>query len=620
MKFLLEIGVEEVPHWMLPEALAHLRAKVEELLPKVTLAEATPRRLAIIADRVPEREPDRTEVVKGPPLAAPPQAVEGFARKQGIDPSALEKTDSYYQYTKQIPGRATREILADKLPGVILGIPWPKTMLWPGKGGARFIRPIRWIVCLLGKGVVPFTVNGVASGDTTRGHRQLGKKRPVRVSIASYEKTLENNGVILRASKRREKLLAEVGQDTPLIDTHVYLNEWPTALRGSFDPGFLTLPREVRDTVMSVHQKYFSLGDEPGFIAVINRKDDPDGLIRAGNERVLRARFNDARFFFDFDQKKKLADRVEDLKRVTFHRELGSYYDKTMRVVELCDDETSKRAALLSKTDLTTEMVKEFTELQGVIGGRYAEVQGEPPEVARAIYEQYVYDRAPSTRAGQMLALADRMDTLREMFRIGQIPSGSKDPFALRRAALGVVRILVEGEISKLPFEPSPELRDFLLDRVRYYFREIRGFAYDEVNAVLAAGWDDLKDVHARLEAIREVRKSENFEPLAASFKRIKNILKQADFTPTGPIDESLLEAGPETELYHATRAVKLTGRYREDLAAIASLRPAVDSFFDKVLVNAPDAAVRANRLTLLFTLMREFSQVADFSEIVTNQ
>jgi glycyl-tRNA synthetase beta chain len=265
-------------------------------------------------------------------------------------------------------------------------------------------------------------------------------------------------------------------------------------------------------------------------------------------------------------------------------------------------------------------MVKEFTELQGIIGGRYAEVQGEPPEVARAIYEQYVYDRAPSTRAGQMLALADRMDTLREMFRIGQIPSGSKDPFALRRAALGVVRILVEGEISKLPFEPSAELRDFLLDRVRYYFRDIRGFAYDEVNAVLAAGWDDLKDVHARLEAVREVRKSENFEPLAASFKRIKNILKQADFTPSGPINESLLEAGPEAELYDATRAVKLTGRYREDLAAIASLRPAVDAFFDKVLVNAPDAAVRANRLTLLFTLMREFSQVADFSEIVTNQ
>jgi glycyl-tRNA synthetase beta chain len=620
VKFLLEIGVEEVPDWMLPDAVAHLRAKVEELLPKVTLAEATPRRLAIVADRVAEREADRTEVVKGPPLAAPPEAVEGFARKQGVDPSALEKTENYYQYTKRIPGRATREILAEKLPGVILGIPWPKTMLWPGKGGARFIRPIRWIVCLLGKEIVPFTVNGVASGDTTRGHRQLGKKKPIRVSITSYEKTLEKNGVILRAAKRREKLLAEVGEDTPLIDAHVYLNEWPTALRGSFDPSYLALPREVLDTVMRVHQKFFPLRDQPGFIAVMNRKDDPEGLIRAGNERVLRARFNDARFFYDVDQKKKLADRVEDLKRVTFHKDIGSYYDKTMRIVELCDDETSKRAALLSKCDLTTEMVKEFPELQGIIGGRYAEAQGEPPEVAKAIYEQYVYDRPPSTRAGQMLALADRLDTLREMFRIGQIPSGSKDPFALRRAALGVVRILAEGQVRRLPFEPAAELREFLLERVRYYFRDVRGFAYDEVNAVLAAGWDDLQDVHARLEAVRAVRKTENFEPLAASFKRIKNILKQAGFSPAAPVQEDLLENGPERNLYTAIRAVQLTGRYQEDLAAIASLRPAVDAFFDKVLVNAPDAAVRQNRLTLLFSLMREFSQVADFSEIVPNQ
>jgi glycyl-tRNA synthetase beta chain len=447
----------------------------------------------------------------------------------------------------------------------------------------------------------------------------MGKKKPIKVSVASYEKTLASNGVILRASDRRAKLLAEVGQDTPLLDLHVYLNEYPTALRGSYDPSYLTLPREVRETVMRAHQKYFALpNDEPGFIAVMNRADDPEGLIRHGHERVLRARFNDARFFYDVDQKKPLRDRVEDLRAVTFHRDIGNYYEKTMRIVESCGDDTSKRAALLSKCDLTTEMVKEFTELQGIIGGRYAEAQGESKEVAQAIYEQYVYDRAPSTRAGQELALADRMDTLREMFRIGQIPSGSKDPLALRRAAQGVVRILAEGEIEKLPFEPSPELREFLLDRVRYYFREIRGFAYDEVNAVLAAGWDDLKNVGRRLEAVRAVRATENFEPLAASFKRIKNILAKAEFGESGAVEESLLEPGAEAEMYSAVRNVKLTGDYTADLSAIASLRPAIDTFFDKVMVNAPDAAVRRNRLTLLASLLREFSRIADFSEIVT--
>ncbi len=630
MKFLLEVGVEEVPDWMLPDAIAHLRAQIKALPLKVTLAEATPRRLAVVADRVPSREPDRTEIVKGPPLAAPPQAVEGFARKHGVDPASLEKTEAFYQFTKRIPGRAMAEILSEKLPPMILGIPWPKTMLWPGKGGARFIRPIRWIVALLGKDVVPFAINGVESGNTTRGHRQLGKKKPVRVSIASYEKTLEKNGVILRASTRREKILAEVGQDTPLLDAHVYLNEWPTALHGGFDPSYLSLPAEVLETVMRHHQKYFAVRGEdgklaPAFIAVMNRKDDPDGLIRAGNERVLRARFNDARFFFDFDQKKKLVDRVEDLKHVTFHKDIGSYYDKVHRMAALCEDETSKRAAMLSKTDLTTEMVKEFTELQGIVGGRYAEVQGEPQAVATAIYEHYrplsMEDSIPATAAGQMVAFADKFDTLTEMFRIGQTPSGSKDPFALRRAAQGIVRILVEGEIR--PAMPmSDALREFLLDRVRYYFRDVKGFAYDEVNAVIAAGWGDLKDVRSRLDAVKAVRKSENFEPLAASFKRIKNILKQADFTPERPVDGTLLEPGPEAELAARFREVKsrLSGGYASQLETIASLRPAVDAFFDKVLVNAKDAAVRANRLTLLFELMREFSQVADFSEIVTNQ
>ncbi len=463
------------------------------------------------------------------------------------------------------------------------------------------------------------------SGDTTRGHRQLGKKKPLKVSIASYEKTLEKNGVILRASKRREKIIAEVGQENALVDLHVYLNEWPTALHGTFSPDYLSLPEEVLETVMRHHQKYFAVRGEDGhlkpeFIAVMNRKDDPEDLIRQGNERVLRARFNDARFFYEFDQKKKLADRLEDLKHVTFHKDIGNYFEKSQRMAALCDDETSKRAALLAKTDLTTEMVKEFTELQGIVGGRYAEAQGESPEVAKAIYEHYkplsMEDSIPHTLAGQKVALADKIDTLQEMFRIGQIPSGSKDPFALRRAAQGVVRILVEGSVP--PFVPADsQLADFLKERVIYYFRDVKGYKYDEVNAVLAAGWEDLKDVALRLQAVRAVRSTPDFEPVAAAFKRIKNILTQAKVVDHGEVNPALLEPGPEADLFAARNAIVLGGDYAGDLAAIASLRPAVDLFFDKVMVNAQDPAVRTNRLNLLAGMLKEFSAIADFSEIV---
>jgi glycyl-tRNA synthetase beta chain len=490
------------------------------------------------------------------------------------------------------------------------------------------------MVCLLGDQVLPFEINGVRTGNRTDGHRQTGKKG-VEVTTANYEKTLLKNGVILRAEDRREKLIKEVGQETPLIGLHVYLNEYPAALLGKFDPGFLSLPGEVLETVMRYHQKYFAVrsadGDLlPEFIAVMNRPDDPDGLIRRGHERVLRARFNDARFFYDFDQKKSLGDRVEDLKLVSFQQQLGSYFDKAQRMVAICAGElgagpAAQRAALLAKTDLTTEMVKEFTELQGIIGGRYAEAQGEPEAVAKAIYDHYrplsMEDTIPDTLAGQQVALADKVDTLREFFRIGLIPSGSKDPFALRRAAQGVIRILVEGDVTwKISaIAPQRELAEFLEDRVRYYFRDVQGFRYDEVNAVLAAGFDDVKDALARLEAVQSVRASENFEPLAASFKRIKNILKQAGVEAAGPVREQLLESGPEAGLFAAKAALHMTGQYAADLAAIASMRPAVDAFFDKVMVNVPDAAVRENRLNLLAALLKDSSSIADFSEIVSS-
>jgi glycyl-tRNA synthetase beta chain len=358
----------------------------------------------------------------------------------------------------------------------------------------------------------------------------------------------------------------------------------------------------------------------------MNIPSDPEGFVQRGNERVLRARFNDARFFWETDQKKTLAGRIPELAHVTFQAKLGSYLEKTERMIalakELGGDDHAVRAAELSKCDLTTELVKEFTELQGVVGGLYARVQGEPEPVWQAIYDQYkpesMEDRIPRNRTGQIVSLADKLDTLRGCFRVGMIPSGSRDPFALRRAAQGVVKILVEGklELPLLDFlEGNQALIDFFADRVQFYFKDHRGFAYDEVNACMAAGWSNLVDLDERLVRVQNLRPTPDFEPLAASFKRVRNILEQAKFTGGAGVDESLLEAGPEKELYEEYG--RIAGQPIESV--ISRLRPKVDLFFDKVLVNAPDARVRWNRLTLLQTLLAEFSTIADFSEIVTH-
>jgi glycyl-tRNA synthetase beta chain len=632
---LLEIGTEEIPHWMIPNALAQL-AKLD-LLGATASVDATPRRLVVRATGVPDRTPDQELIVKGPPISAGDKAAAGFAKKQGVDLSAMQKIGDYYELRKQVPGRRAVDILAETLPAAIMAIQWPKTMYWVGgKTGPRFIRPIRWLVALLGEDVIPFEIAGVKSGNVTRGQRQLGSSS-IPVTIANYENELRRNFVILSSHERRHKIEAEASGlnakiDSDLLETLTFITEFPTAIRGEFDPKFLELPAEVLTTVMKHHQKYFSVESipkanglgrlAPYFVAVMNTSGDPDGLVKHGNERVLKARFNDARFFWNVDQQRKLADRVEDLAKVTFHAKLGSYLEKTMRVValvkELDGGADAERAALLCKTDLTTEMVKEFTDLQGVIGGLYARHQGEPEAVSRAIYEHYqplsMEDDIPKTREGQIVALADKLDTLRECFRVGMVPTGSKDPFALRRAAQGVVKILVE---AKLDYDvddlAGTELREFMRERVHYYFREIRGFKYDEVNAVLAAGITTLADVEERLIALAKVRPTENFEPLAASFKRIQNILEQANLTSFARVNESILEAGPERELYVAATAID-----SKSLDEIATLRPYVDKFFDKVMVNVEDQRIRANRLSLLRDLLMKFSTIADFSEIVT--
>jgi len=597
--------------------------------------------LVVRASGLPERTPDEEQIIKGPPISAGDKAAGGFAKKQGVELSAMSKVGDYYELRKLVPGRAVRDILGETLAATILGIQWPKTMFWVGgKTGPRFIRPIRWIVAVLGDEVIFFELAGVESGSVTRGHRKLGSSS-IPVTFATYESELRKNFVILSADERRRKIVTEITQlgaklDADLIETLTFITEYPTAIRGDFDPAYLELPAEVLTTVMRHHQKYFSVESAAGklaphFVAVMNTSGDPEGLVKRGNERVLKARFNDARFFWDVDQQKKLADRVEDLAKVTFQAKLGSYLEKTNRVVALVDElggnAHAQRAALLAKCDLTTEMVKEFTDLQGVVGGLYARHQGEHEAVAKAIYDHYqplsMEGDIPSTHEGRIVALADKLDTLRGCFAVGLVPTGSKDPFALRRAAQGVVKILVEAKLDyKLDDLAKGELREFLLDRIKYYFREIRGFKYDEVNAVMASGCGTLADVEARLTALAGVRPTQDFEPLAASFKRIQNILKQAAFDPTVVLDPQLLEEGPERDLYTDFVRVRDAAKretYPDALEHIASLRPRVDTFFDKVLVNAKDDNVRINRLTLLQNLLTEFSTIADFSEIVTS-
>ncbi len=653
--FLLEIGAEEIPDWMIVPALDHLKTAFNKVLAdnklngEVDWVDATPRRLVLHATKLPKGQKDSIDVVTGPPKSAGDGAAMGFARKNGVTVEQLETLTTpkgeYFSFKKKVAGRATEVILSEALPGLILGIPWPKSMYWLGKGTARFIRPLRWVCALLGSTVVAFEVGGVKSDNRTNGHRKFGKKN-IRVAAAKYTAQLEANHVLVQASARRKRiedgiaaLLEGKGlrlkQDPGLMETLTYLTEWPTPILGSFSPSYLELPAEVLVTVMRFHQKYFSVLNEDGslaphFVAVLNTTGDPDGLIASGNERVLRARFNDARFFWNVDQQKTLRDRVEDLKAVTYQKEIGSYHDKMDAMLEILAELQAPapafEAARLCKCDLTCEMVKEFTELQGQVGGLYAKAQGESEEVATAIYDHYkpvsMEDSIPRTDAGRYLGLADKLHALRGCFRIGLIPSGSKDPLALRRAAQGVVKILTEGGL-QIPYAAlaagDAKLHEFLIDRLSYYFREVRGFKYDEVKAVLTAGVNTLPDVLARLEAIQAVRPTQDFEPLAASFKRIRNIVEQAGGAAAGAVDPSLFREDPERQLHEAMTGLNLAGLdHRTSLERIATLRPAVDAFFDKVLVNAPEPEVRANRLTLLQRILTEFSTIADFSEIVT--
>ena len=715
-EFLLEVGTEEIPAWMMEPALEDLRqiletdfasSRLSDPEPPVFQIYGTPRRLVAYCPSLTSRQFDSKYPTQGPPKRVaydeqgrPTAAAIQFAAKMGVPVEQLEVVltgkGEYLAYIKSTPGRPTEEVLAEIVPKAVLGIMFPRTMYWEGKAGPHFIRPIRSLLVLYGGRVIPCAVGSVRADRWTFGHRRLGKPRlPVR-DFADYRDTLRNNFVLLDPQERRARIVEQIQgllasepgfrwkQNEELLDTLVFLTEYPTPLLGEFDPAFLALPEEVLITVMRGHQKYFAVEQAngtlaPRFIAVMNLDADRTEAIRHGNERVLRARFNDARFFWETDAKIRLEDRLEMLKHITFQSKLGSYYDKAQRMSKLAgllanrieqqpNRAAVEKAALLAKCDLTTQLVKEFTELQGVVGGLYARREGLPEEIATAIYDHYkpqsMEDATPRTPTGALVSLADRMDTLSGYFGIGLAPSGSKDPYGLRRAAQGVIRILAEKE---LPLtldglvgagcevyaeaeanKPIPTwsdegarqpLTDFLEDRLRYYLREVRGFAYDEVNAVLAAGGSQTRgknyevvDILKRLEAVARIRPTENFEPLAVAFKRIKNILQQAEqkslFSHRN-LEPKLLEPGPETELYQRYQEIapkvaeyKQAGDYLSALEAIASLRPSVDRYFDPggVMVMAPEADLRENRLTLLATLLSEFSTIADFSEIVPKE
>ena len=708
--FLLEIGCEEIPARMIEAASQELQKRVGDLLVRERLqpqsavsALDTPRRLAVLASGIPAAQPDLSEQITGPSVSVafkdgqPTAAAHAFARKAGMDISALERVSTakgeYLAAKISRKGRAARDLLAELLPREINSVYWPKNMYWRQRG-ELFVRPVRWLVAMLDSEVIPLEFDGIRAGSESRGHRILADG-PVRIPKAgeAYVAALEQASVLDRA-RREQKIRKDLDaatrtiagarwrEDTPLLETVVNLTEFPAVILGSFDPEFLELPEEVLVTVMRDHQKYFAIEDAggkllPHFLAVLNTDGDAQGIIRHGHERVLRARFNDARFFWRTDQKHPLRERALWLKQVTFQKDLGNYHQKTCRVQRLCSwlsqlirangvavrPGVIHKAALLAKADLTTDLVKEFTELQGIVGGLYARVQNldrDLPDatrqaIAEAVYDHYrpqsMEDPVPRTTEGAMLSIADKADSIAGMFALGLQPTGSKDPFALRRQANGIVRTIAEHKLpinlAQLftdareayrgsaaekkfcaPVDYADSLRAFFRERLEFYLREALGYKYDVVNAVLSAGSDDVVDAAARAAALTKVRPSPDFESISIAFKRMKNILRQAreaGKAVAAAVDDNVLREPAEKELAaqlprsaQAVEALRRQENYEAALLEISKLRPAVDTFFDKVMVMVEDEAVRANRLALLQTLVKEFSTIADFSEIVT--
>ena len=676
---LFEIGTEEIPAHVMPHLLEDLAQLAETMLKEHRLSYekvrtlGTPRRAALIVTGLAERQEDINTETRGPSVAIafdadgnPTKAGAGFARGQGVDPSALIQRDGYVYASVHESGAATAELLTSLLPDLVRAIPLPNSMRW-GDLDFRFIRPIRWFVALYGTEIVPFTLAGVTSGNHSRGHRTLAPADFVITSAADYEAACEKAYIIVDPERRRAMICEQITETakacggtaeiTPdLLEEVLYLVEYPTALSGSFEEKYLALPAEAVITPMRDHQRYFPVKAAdgrllPAFITVRNGGKAHLDVVAHGNERVLRARLADAQFFFDEDRKKSLAEHREKLKTVVFQRGLGSMYEKTERLMALTTaiveematgdaDGTAladaRRAAELSKADLVTGMVTEFTELQGIMGREYALLDGESPAVARAIDEQYMPrfagDELPQTPLGVALSAADKIDNIVGTFSQGRIPTGSQDPFGLRRQALGLVLMLIEQEstmlLSDLVDEACDlydleEFRDkmqvYVADFIRLRLKNVlseRGVRYDVQEAVLG-DVDLVADVPVRAAYVERLLASEGGEALVQSFVRVGNIARSVT---GGTVDPALFKAEEEGALLSAYQAAAAARAEGEDtLPAEQALGRAIDTFFDAVMVMDKDARVKENRLSLLKMIDDYLLETADYSKIVLN-
>ncbi|HMB55151.1 MAG TPA: glycine--tRNA ligase subunit beta [Thermoanaerobaculia bacterium] len=693
-EYLLEVRAEEIPARMLPPAaeemaeLFNARLAERGLEPREIETAFTPRRLILIARGLPRREADREEEVTGPPVSVaydddgkPTKAAEGFARRCGVAVEELKRVETdkgeYLSAVEKTEGQPTADILASLVPDVLGRLYWPKTMRW-GHGLGPWVRPVHGVVSLFAGEVVPFQLFGVNAGDETIGHPILSPEPFTVADAASYRRELSRRGLEVFPEARREQLhealvqrAQEAGgtlvEDDELLAKLTAICEVPGVVSGEVEKRFLELPREVLIASLRDHQSAFTVEAEAGgellprFLTVMDRADDPAGRVRAGNEWVVAARLADAEFFYQEDTKRSLEERRGDLEALTFQAKLGSYAAKAERIEELTaalvaslakrggdevDGEQAATAARLAKVDLTTEMVKEFTSLQGVVGGLYAREQGHPEAVWQAVYDQYLPassdDPIPRGTLGRLVSLADRIDTLVGLFGLGMVPTGSRDPFGLRRAAQGVVRIALDGDFAfdldlvaakaaRLyhdalgdDFAGADEVvetvRPFLHDRVRHVL-SLEGYAYDEIEAALAVGGSNLPDLRARVDALHRVRERQDFLSVALAAKRIANIIKDHEEYPLEP--EVLVEEAEKAlhEAYGELRgdidAAASAGDYVLGLAKIAEFAEVLDRFFVEVLVMDEDRRRRRNRIALLQAIHRTLGRVARLTEMV---
>ena len=687
-ELLLEIGTEEIPAAFLPKALKDMDRIICDEFSENRIKHgevktmATPRRLLLYVADVLEKQEDQIMEKLGPAKRVafdengnPTKAAIGFAKGQGLDISEIEtittEKGEYICARKKIAGKETKALLPDLLVKFITSIPFQKSMRWSNLD-LRFARPIHWILALYGGALIPFKIENIESGSKSCGHRFMSPEFFEVKNIGDYLAKTKEGFVIIDPAERKKIITEEIEkvagtvsgkalQDEELLETVTFLVEYPTAVCGSFDKEYLKLPREVLATSMMEHQKYFPVTDEKGdlvpyFITINNTLTRDPSVVTRGNERVLRARLADAKFFFEEDQKIPLDDRVEDLKNVVFHSLLGTSHEKVTRFRKLAIyiaeeinptiKATVDRVAYLSKADLDTQMVGEFPKLQGIMGREYAMIAGEDPVVAKAIYEHYLPTFAggdlPKTDEGAIVSIADKMDTIVGCFGVNLIPTGTADPYALRRQALGIINIILDKDyplqlgklidqsvsilgdkLKRTPEEIRMDVLEFFKGRFENQLISQR-FPYDVVNSVLATGASDLVGSLEKIKAMEEFKTNPEYNALATAFKRVVNIIK--DFRD-GSVDTSLFDSDEEKKLYNAYLEMKEKvatsidrNDYKEALIKLARLRKPVDDFFDEILVMAEDEKVRFNRLSLLEEISKLFYKIADFSKIVTEQ